>query len=249
MPENADNDHDAFPAEPWLRLGDREFRSRLLVGIEQYTSPALVGEVLRASGADVFITTYDLERTRSSLLLSDLDRHLDLDAYLWIGTTSFAHSAQDAVRTARRLRSALGLDIIKLDVRDATNLPDADATLLAAKELLTDGFQLLPFVLPDPEVALQLQEMGCSAVRLMAAPVASFAGLRDPDALRVCLEALTVPAVVEGGIGGPADVTRAFELGADAVLVNTAVARADSPARMAAAMRHATLAGGFQRPR
>ena len=151
------------------------------------------------------------------------------------------------MRTAQALRTALGLDIIKLDVRDGTNLPDAGATLLAAKELLADGFHLMPFVQPDRHVVMQLEEMGCAAVRLMAAPVASFRGLVDVPALEGCIRALTIPAVVEGGIGSPADVTRAFELGADAVLVNTAVARANHPVRAAAAMRHAALAGGFTR--
>lgn len=238
---------DVFGPEPWLTIGERVFRSRLLLGVEQYTEPALVREVLDASGADVFITTYDLERTRSSLLLSDLDREVDLDRFTWIGTTSFAHSAADAVATAQRLRDALGLDVIKLDVRDASNTPDAEATILAAKELLADGFSLLPFILPEVETARVLEGMGCSALRLMAAPVASYRGIVDADALLACMDAVTVPTVVEGGLGSPADVTRAFELGADAVLVNTLVAQAPSPVRMARAVRLAALAGGLVR--
>lgn len=238
---------DSAPAidrtDPWLRIGDREFRSRLLLGVEQYTEPGLVRAVLEGSGADVFITTYDLEQTRSSLLLSDLDREMDLDRYLWIGTTSFSHSAADAVATARQLRSTLGLDIIKLDVRDATNMPDAAATVTAARELLADGFSLLPFILPDVTTARTLTDMGCSALRLMAAPVASYRGIEDPTALSECIEAVDVPTVIEGGLGSPADVVRAFELGADAVLVNTLVARAADPVRMAQAVRHATAAG------
>ncbi|GCD20780.1 hypothetical protein ACFO3K_19895 [Cellulomonas algicola] len=240
-------ERDVFGPEPWLRLGDRGFHSRLLVGVEQYTDPGLVGRVLTASGADVFITTYDLEQTRSSLLLSDVDREVDLGAFTWIGTTSFAHSAKDAVETARRLRDALGLDIIKLDVRDATNLPDGDATVSAAKTLLNDGFSLLPFILPDLGTARVLEGMGCSALRLMASPVASYRGLVDPDLLRGCIDAVDIPTVVEGGLGSPADVTRAFEIGASAVLVNTLVARAPDPVRMARAVRHAALAGGLVR--
>ena len=238
---------DVFGPEPWLQIGERAFRSRLLLGVEQYTEPALVRDVLDGSGADVFITTYDLERTRSSLLLSDLDRELDLDRFIWIGTTSFAHSAAVATASARQLRTALGLDIIKLDVRDTTNMPDAEATILAAKELLADGFSLLPFILPEVETARVLEGMGCSALRLMAAPVASYRGIVDAEPLRACMDAVEIPTVVEGGIGSPADVTRAFELGADAVLVNTLVARAASPERMARAVRHAALAGGLVR--
>lgn len=242
-----DMELDVFGPQPWLRIGDREFHSRLLLGVEQYTEPSLVRDVLNGSGADVFITTYDLERTRSSLLLSDLDREVDLDRFTWIGTTSFSHSAADAVETARQLRTALSLDIIKLDVRDSENRPDAQATITAAKELLNDGFSLLPFILPDVETARVLEGIGCSALRLMAAPVASYLGLVDPKSLRACMDAVSIPTVVEGGLGSPADVTRAFELGADAVLVNTLVARAADPVKMARAVRHAALAGGLVR--
>lgn len=239
---------DVFGPDPWLRIGERELHCRLLVGVEQYSDAALVGEVLDGAGADVFITTYDLEQTRSSLLLSDLDNAVDLDRFTWIGTTSFSHSAADAVQTARQLRSTLGLDIIKLDVRGESNLPDAEATIVAAKELLNDGFSLLPFILPEIATARVLEGMGCSALRLMAAPVASYRGIVAPDELQACIDAVGVPTVVEGGLGSPADVTRAFELGADAVLVNTMVARAPDPVRMARAVRHAALAGGLVRP-
>lgn len=240
-----DMELEALGAKPWLQIGDRAFRSRLLIGVEQYTEPSLVRDVLNGSGADVFITTYDLERTRSSLLLSDLDREVDLDRFTWIGTTSFSHSAKDAVATAQQLRSTLGLDIIKLDVRDQGNMPDAAATVLAAKELLLDGFNLLPFILPDVETAQVLASMGCAALRLMAAPVASYRGLIDPERLRACIDAVEIPTVVEGGLGSPADVIRAFEIGADAVLVNTLVARAPNPYRMARAVQHAALAGAL----
>jgi thiazole synthase len=230
--------------EAWLTLGDLRFRSRLLVGIEQYASPRLVADVLRASGADVFITTYDLNSTRSSLLLSDLDAAVDLDTSIWIGTTSFAHSADDAVETARRLRAALGLHVIKLDVRDDTNLPDAGQTIIAAKELIADGFEILPFVRPEMTTVTELQALGCRAIRLMASPVASYRGLDDPAALSACVRVLDVPAVIEGGLGSPEDVTRAFDLGADAVLVNTLIARAADPVAMAAAVRRASRAQG-----
>jgi thiazole synthase len=228
---------------PWLTVGSRTFRSRCLVGVEQYRDPALIGRVLRAAGADVFITTFDLSQERSSLLLADIDNEVDLDSYLWIGTTSFAHSAEEAVVTCARLRELFGLDIIKLDVRDQDNLPDAGATVVAARRLLAEGFSLLPFIRPDLDTALELQDMGVSALRLMASPVASYAGIVDPTALTRCIAAASVPTVVEGGLGNPTDVLRAFELGADAVLVNTLVARAPDPERMARAVRYATAAG------
>lgn len=235
----------AFGTDPWLRIGRREFHSRLLVGIEMYTSAETVSRVLRASHADVFITTYDLDQTRSSLLLSDLEAHLDLDSYVWIGTTSFAYSVGAAVKTALRLREAMGLDIIKLDVRGPDNLPCATSTVQAARELLAEGFALLPMVQPDVQVAARLEEMGCSALRLLASPVGSYRGIADVGAVRACLDALTVPAVLEGGLGSPADITAALELGASAVLVNTLVARAADPEAMAAAAFHAVMAAGM----
>jgi thiazole synthase len=238
-----DGDVAVLTDEPWLEAGPHRLVSRLLVGIEQYTSPSLVGEVLEASGADVFITTYDLEQTRPSLLLADLDQTVELSRYAWIGTTSFAFSADAAVRTAHHLRDALGLEVIKLDVRDGGNLPDPAATIRAARQLLADGFCVLPFVLPDIPTALALQDLGCPALRLMASPVASYRGIIDPAAMRRCIEAVSVPAIAEGGLGSPAHVVQAMELGAAAVLVNTLVARAHHPVTMAAAVRHATLAG------
>ncbi|MGC4949491.1 thiamine biosynthesis protein ThiG [Streptomyces sp. DT224] len=230
-------------ADPWLNIGKHHLVSRLLLGIEQYTDPALVAKVLEASGTDVFITTYDLEQTRGSLLLDDLDQKIELSRYAWIGTTSFAYSADVAVRTARHLRSTLGLDVIKLDVRDAGNGPDGPATITAARQLLADGFSIMPFVHPDIQTALELQDMGCSAIRLMASPVGSYRGISDPETMRRCIDALSVPAVVEGGIGSPSHVTEAMELGAAAVLVNTLVAQAEDPVAMAAAVRQAVSAG------
>lgn len=124
---------------PWLQAGPYQLVSRLPLGIEQYTDPALVGAVLDASGTDVFITTYDLEQTRGSLLLADLDYAVNLSRYAWIGTTSFAYSADIAVRTARHLRQTLDLEVIKLDVRDRDNSPDESATINAASQLLPKG--------------------------------------------------------------------------------------------------------------
>jgi thiazole synthase len=233
--------------EPWLVIGEHAFRSRLILGIEQYTSPALVGAVLAAAECDVFITTFDLTNTRPSLLLSDLDEVVDLDSFTWIGTTSFARTGTEALRTARALRDSFGIGVMKLDVRPADNLPHNEDTVSAAKELLSDGFAVLPFISPDVATALELQELGCSAIRVMTSPVASHRGIDDPEGVRALIEAVDVPVVIEGGLGTPAQVAAGMELGAAAALVNTAVAIAPSPARMARAMRHAVLAGLYSR--
>jgi thiazole synthase len=232
----------ATESSPWLTVGERRFRSRLIVGIEQYADGETVRQVLEAAGADVFITTYDLQSRHQSLLLSDLDRQIDLASYHWIGTTSFARSAPDAVRTARHLRDAFGLDVIKLDVRGEDNGPDPRNTLVAAEELIGDGFSVLPFIRPVPSLAKEVQALGCVALRLMASPVASYRGIDDVPSLRTCIDEAGVPTIVEGGIGTVSHVTEAFQLGATAVLVNTMIARAARPPLMAAAVRSAVAA-------
>lgn len=229
--------------DPWLKIGDRKFRSRLIVGIEQYDSVSVVRDVLNATGADVFITTVDPDNCRSSLLLTDLDDALDLERFIWVGTTSFARSKESAVRTAQILRDSMGVDILKLDVRGEDNLPDNRATIAAAHELRAAGFDLLPFILPDLETARTLEEAGCVALRVMASPVASGCGILDPDGMKEIIEQAGVPVVVEGGLGSAKHVALAMELGADATLVNTALVRAEDPLKMATAMRHATIAG------
>ncbi|HUN36799.1 MAG TPA: hypothetical protein VMU95_32790 [Trebonia sp.] len=236
---------EVFGPDPWLRIGSVTLRSRLLVGIEQYTDPDLVSSVLEAAGAEVFITTYDQTGSRTSLLLSDLDEAVDLDRYIQVGTTSFATSADSAVRTAHQLRDAFGIDVIKLDVRDGANTPDTEATVVAAKRLLAEDFVLLPFIVPDVNVARELEELGCAAIRLMGSEVASYRGILDPGRISDCIDHLTIPAVVEGGIGTPAHVIAAFELGAAAVLVNTLIAAASDPPGMAGALRLAVLSGGL----
>lgn len=229
--------------EPWLKIGAREFRSRVIVGIEQYDSVPLVRDVLNAAGADVFITTVDPDNRRSSLLLMDLEDELPLEKFTWIGTTSFARSKESAVRTARIIRESLGIEILKLDVRGEDNVPDNAGTVEAARELRAEGMELMPFILPDTGTARELEELGCAALRVMAAPVASGRGIVDPDAVRAVIDQVRIPVVVEGGLGCARHVAQAMELGAAATLVNTALVRAESPLLMAAAMRQAALAG------
>jgi thiazole synthase len=229
--------------EPWLEIGDRKFRSRLIVGIEQYDSVPVVRDVLTATGADVFITTVDPDNRRSSLLLSDLDDVLSLDKFIWIGTTSFSRSKESAVKTAGILRDSLGIDILKLDVRGHDNMPDNRLTIEAAHELRAQGMELMPFILPDLETARELEEAGCAALRVMASPVASGCGIVDPGVVREVIEQSKIPVIVEGGLGSAKHVALAMELGAAATLINTALVRAREPMKMAVAMRHAATAG------
>jgi thiazole synthase len=229
--------------EPWLEIGEARFRSRLIVGIEQYDSVSAVGDVLDATGADVFITTVDPDNRRASLLLSDLDTVMPLDNFIWIGTTSFSRSKQSALRTAQILRDCLDIHILKLDVRGEDNRPDNRQTVEAAYELRAQGLELMPFILPDLECARQLEDAGCAALRVMAAPVASGRGIVDPAAIRAVIEQCRIPVIVEGGLGSAKHVAVAMELGAAACLVNTALVQARDPIKMAIAMRHAATAG------
>jgi thiazole synthase len=233
--------------QPWLVLGGQVFRSRLIVGIEQYDSVSQVRRVLEASGADVFITTIDLDQQRSSLLLADLADELPLDEFRWIGTTSFARSADGALATARMLRDCYGLSTIKLDVRSQDNLPDNAATIKVAETLRAEGMDLWPFILPDTADAWALEQLGCAALRILAAPVGSGLGIPRPRELREVIESTELPVIIEGGLGTPRHVMTAMELGAAAVLVNTALARAPRPELLAASMRHAAQAGRLAR--
>jgi thiazole synthase len=141
------------------------------------------------------------------------------------------------------LRDCYGLNIIKLDVRSAENLPDNAATIKVAEILRAEKMELLPFIAPDAGDAWALEQLGCAALRLMAAPVASGLGIPRPRELREIIESTELPVVVEGGLGTAHHVTLAMELGAAAVLVNTALARAARPELLAASMRHAVRAG------
>ncbi|WFE20058.1 thiamine biosynthesis protein ThiG [Solwaraspora sp. WMMD937] len=227
----------------WLTLGGYELTSRLLVGIEQYTSPTMVRQVLEVTNSQVFITTVDPDNNRPSLLLSDLADELPMDRYLWIGTTSFARSGSSALRTAHILRDSYGIELLKLDVRDDGNMPDNRATVEIAATLRDQGFSVLPFILPDEQDAAALESLGCSALRVMAAPVASGRGIPDPGPIRRIIDGVGIPVVVEGGLGTARHVTLAMEMGASAVLVNTALVEARQPLLMAASMRSAVEAG------
>jgi len=213
------------------------------VGIEQYDSIPLIRQVLEASDADIFITTVDPDGMRSSLLLSDLADEVPLEKYTWVGTTSFARSADGALRTVDILRRTCAIEIIKLDVRTQDNRPQNQQTIKVAEQLLADGLTVLPFILPDPRDARRLEEAGCAAIRVMASPVGSGLGITDAPALRQIIEQCQVPVIIEGGLGTAHHVSLAMELGAAAVLVNTALASARHPALMAAAMKHAAAAG------
>jgi thiazole synthase len=235
---------DVIPlSEPWLVLGEQSFRSRLLVGTEQYTSAVQIREILEATHSQAFITTFDLDASHSSILLSDLVHEISVEDYIWLGTTSFARSAEDAVIIARMLRQSLGINIIKLDVRTDGNFPNNQKTVEVARLLLSEGFYIIPFIMPDQAVANELEDMGCSALRLMASSVGSGHGIENAENLQSVISHMAIPVIIEGGLGTAWHVAQAMELGAAAVLVNTALVKAKNPVLMATAMKAAVEAG------
>ena len=227
-----------------LRIGDRKFRSRLMVGTGKYKSFEETARALDESGAEIItvaIRRIDLDRNSADSLL----RHIDLDRYTLLPNTAGCFTVDDAVLTARLGREALGTDLVKLEVLGdpKTLFPDTRGLLEAAKILVDDGFFVLPYCMDDPIVCRQLVEIGCPAVMPLGAPIGSGLGIRNPYNIRIILETIDVPVIVDAGVGTASDVAVAMELGCDGVLLNTAIAGADDPIAMARAMNLACEAG------
>lgn len=229
---------------PELRIGDRVFRSRLAVGTGKYRDFEETARALEASGAElitVAIRRVNLDRSKGPSLLD----HIDRSRYQLLPNTAGCYSVDDAVLTAQLAREALGTNLVKLEVLGdpATLFPDNRGLLRATEILLKDGFEVLPYTSDDPITCRELEAMGCPAVMPLGAPIGSGLGIRNPYNLRIILETIRVPVIVDAGVGTASDVAVAMELGADGVLLNTAIAAAGNPVQMAEAMRHAVLAG------
>ena len=226
-----------------LRLGGREFRSRLIVGTGKYTTFPLMREALEASGAE--IVTVAVRRVN----LTDRSKESLLD-FLPAGmtilpNTAGCYTAGDAVRTAR-LGRELGLsEWVKLEVLgdEQTLYPDNDALLEATRTLVKEGFTVFPYTSDDPIVCRKLEDAGAAAVMPLGAPIGSGLGIQNPNNIAIILERAGVPVVVDAGVGTASDACVAMELGVAAVLMNTGIAGATDPVRMARAMRSAVFAG------
>lgn len=229
-----------------LIIAGREIRSRLFLGTGKFPSNEVMRDALSESGAE--IVTVALRRadlTGKSDPYANILDFIDSDKYLLLPNTSGAMNAEEAVRLAR-LAAAAGLPKwVKLEIHpDPTYLlPDPIETLKAAEALVKEGFVVLPYINADPVLAKRLQEVGTATVMPLGAPIGSNRGLATRDQIRIIIEQATVPVVVDAGIGAPSHATEAMELGADAVLVNTAVAIAADPLRMAKAFCMAVEAG------
>ena len=233
------------PLEPTpLTLADRTFSSRLILGTGKYADAETMLAAFEAAGTEV-ITVALRQVPLDEIGKGSLIDQVDQDRYLLLPNTAGCYTAEDAVRTARLARELGGWNWIKLEVigDPDTLFPDNRATLAAAEELVADGFTVLPYTTDDPIVCRQLAELGCAAVMPLAAPIGSGMGIRNRANLRIIVEQATVPVIVDAGVGTASDAAVAMELGVDGVLMNTGVAGAEDPVRMARAMKLAIEAG------
>jgi thiazole synthase len=227
-----------------LKIGDRTFESRLIVGTGKYGDLEIMREALEASGTEIVtvaVRRVDLADRPGETLLE----HIDTSRYMILPNTAGCFTAEEAVRTARLGREAGMSEMVKLEVLgdEKTLLPDPVETLKAAEILVKDDFCVLVYTSDDPIVAARLQDLGVASVMPAGAPIGSGQGVLNANNIRIILEQATVPIIVDAGVGTASDVTRAMELGVDGVLLNTGVAHATDPVSMACAMRHATVAG------
>ena len=238
-----------------LRVGGMTLASRLVVGTGKYASHAQMTACLEASGTDCVTVAVRRERLINAAGENILD-HLDTSRYLLLPNTAGCYTASDAVRVARLGRELLrdlgnaGADWVKLEVLGdpRTLLPDPVGTLEATRLLVEDGFTVLVYTSDDPVVARRLKEAGAASVMPAGSPIGSGQGILNPNNLRICMEYLKdgdpeYPVIVDAGVGTASDVAAAMELGVDGVLLNTAIAHAADPLRMAHAMRAACFAG------
>ncbi len=229
-----------------LTIAGRQFHSRLLVGTGKFSAPEVMREALAASGTQIVTVALrraDLSGKRDPF--ANILEFIDPAQYLVLPNTSGALNAEEAVRLAR-LAVAAGLPKwVKLEIHPDPRylLPDPVETLKAAALLVKEGFTVLPYINADPVLAKRLQEVGTATVMPLGSPIGSNRGIRTRDQIAIILEQATVPVVVDAGLGAPSHAAEAMELGADAVLVNTAIAVASDPVRMAIAFKLAVEAG------
>lgn len=232
------------PADIPLTIGGRQFRSRLMVGTGKYRDNETMVRAIEASGAEIVtvaVRRVDLNRKNAEGVL----HHLDPEHYFLLANTAGCYSAGEAVRYARLAREAGFNDFLKLEVIGdrETLLPDVADLLEAARTLTKDGFHVMAYTNDDLVTALRLEDAGCAAVMPLASPIGSGLGLVNPYSIRTIKRRLTVPVIVDAGVGTASDACITMEQGVDGILMNTAIAEAADPVAMATAMRYAVEAG------
>ncbi len=233
----------ANKSDTWTVAG-RALKSRLIVGTGKYRDLEETAAAIEASGAE--IVTVAVRRVNvtdpSAPMLMD---YVDPKKYVYLPNTAGCFTADDALRTLRLAREAGGWSLVKLEVLgdEKTLYPNMEETVRAAQVLLKDGFDVMVYCNDDPIGAKQLEDIGCCAIMPAAAPIGSGLGIQNPVNIRLIVEAVNVPVLVDAGVGTASDATRAMELGCDGVLMNTAIAEARNPLQMAEAMQNAVKAG------
>jgi len=227
-----------------LTFGDFSLSSRLITGTGKYTSPEIMRDALRESGTEmvtVAIRRVDLGDRSAGSILGVLKE----GGYRILPNTAACFTAKDAILTARLAREALDTPLVKLEVigDEKTLFPENEELLEAARVLVKEGFTVLPYTNDDPIMARKLEDVGCAAVMPLAAPIGSGLGVQNPYNIRIILETVKVPVIVDAGVGTASDAAIAMELGCHGVLMNTGIAGAEDPVRMARAMRRAVQAG------
>ncbi len=231
---------------PALRIAGRTFSSRLLLGTGGFTRLETLGDAIDASETElVTVAMRRIDPTaKGSLLDVVAERNIDV-----LPNTAGCFTARDAVLTAKLAREALQTDWVKLEVigDERTLLPDATELLVAAEQLVDDGFVVLPYTSDDPVLARRLEDVGCAAVMPLGSPIGSGRGIANPTNLTLIVESAGVPVILDAGVGTASDAALAMELGCDAVLCASAISRATDPVAMAHAIRHAVVAGMLAR--
>ena len=225
-------------------IGGREFNSRLFVGTGKFSSNDLMQQAILASESEmvtVAMKRVDMEAPQKDDILS----HIRKDSIQLLPNTSGVRDAEEAVLAAQLAREAFGTNFIKLEIHPDPKylLPDPVETLKATEELVKMGFVVLPYIQADPVLCKRLEEAGAATVMPLGAPIGTNKGLRTRDLLEIIIAESRVPVVVDAGIGAPSHAAEAMEMGADAVLVNTAIAVAGNPVEMAIAFKDAVIAG------
>ena len=227
-----------------LKVGDRTFNSRLFVGTGKFASDTLTRDAIVASGTE--LVTVALKRIDPDSPTHDhLIEAISAPGVRLLPNTSGAQNAEEAVFAAHLAREAFGTNLLKLEIHPDQRhlLPDPFETLKATERLVRDGFVVMPYIQADPILCKKLEEAGAAVVMPLGAPIGTNLGLATKELLRIIIEGSNVPVVVDAGLGAPSQAAEAMEMGADAVLVNTAIATATDPVRMARAFRLAVEAG------
>lgn len=227
-----------------LKIGEYEFKSRLIVGTGKYRDFKETRDAIRASGAD--LVTVALKRVNITEKDTEtLQDYLDPNEYKYLPNTAFCYSAEEALRHLCLAREIGGWDLVKVEVFGDSKIlyPDMEETLKAAKLLVKEGFQVMPYCTDDPVMCKKLEDAGCVAVMPLAAPIGSGLGIQNVFNLKAIINQSKVPVIVDAGVGIPSDAVIAMELGCDGVLINTSIAKARDPIKMAEAMKLAVQAG------